>query len=194
MMKGQEQSPNQLAQPIGSTSVGRPIYAFPRNGTETVLDLLGFSLVLTGFSVLIWYWRDLPDRVAIHFNFRGEPDGWGSKYFLIALPVITLIIYATLGALRRIPHRFNYPFRITEANALRAYQQARLAITLLRIEIAAFLTVLTVFTVLSGLGRMSKLPAWPMFLGMAVILLTAIGMALRSYVSGRTDGAERTTR
>jgi serine/threonine-protein kinase len=36
-----------------------------------------------------WYWNQLPDRVATHFNFSGTPDDWMSK------PAATSLLLAT---------------------------------------------------------------------------------------------------
>jgi len=40
-------------------------------------------------------WDDLPNKIPIHWNYKGEIDGWGSKYstfFLSAFPIFTYLM------------------------------------------------------------------------------------------------------
>lgn len=65
----------------------------------------------------VWYWGQLPDRVATHFNLQGVPDDWMSKtnativmsafqvgmpFFLIA---VTLLASRLPASMVNIPHR-----------------------------------------------------------------------------------------
>ncbi|RYJ40672.1 putative integral membrane protein [Flavobacterium anhuiense] len=58
------------------------------------LPLIG--IVLIPFVYLATIWKSLPEIVPIHWNSRGEIDGWGNKLTLIAilfmLPVLTYIV------------------------------------------------------------------------------------------------------
>jgi uncharacterized membrane protein len=58
------------------------------------LPILGF--VLLPFIYLGYLWNSLPQKVPIHWNYKGEIDGWGSKYALIGvlflLPVFTYVL------------------------------------------------------------------------------------------------------
>lgn len=50
-------------------------------------------LVLIPFVYLACIWNSLPAKVPIHWNYKGEIDGWGNKFSLIGvlfmLPVLT---------------------------------------------------------------------------------------------------------
>ncbi len=58
------------------------------------LPIIGF--VLLPFIYLAYLWNSLPEKVPIHWNFKGEIDGWGTKYALIGvlflLPVFTYVL------------------------------------------------------------------------------------------------------
>lgn len=44
--------------------------------------LLGFSLVALSVAAVAqnaWYWTQLPNRVAMHFDLQGRPDNWMDK-------------------------------------------------------------------------------------------------------------------
>lgn len=45
------------------------------------LPILG--IVLTPFVYLAIIWDGLPQRVPIHWNYKGEIDNWGDKFSLI---------------------------------------------------------------------------------------------------------------
>jgi uncharacterized membrane protein len=55
---------------------------------KTRLSWLEVVLLATPFVALAIYWNDLPTRVPMHWNFRGQVDGWSAKtpgIFLIPL-------------------------------------------------------------------------------------------------------------
>lgn len=52
---------------------------------------LGLVLWLVVFTAQITYFHpQLPERVATHFNVRGEPDGWSGKGTFLAIYLATL--------------------------------------------------------------------------------------------------------
>lgn len=58
------------------------------------LPIIGF--VLIPFIYLGYLWNSLPEKVPIHWNYKGEIDDWGTKYsligFLFLLPVLTYFL------------------------------------------------------------------------------------------------------
>ncbi|MBJ2127122.1 SdpI family protein [Flavobacterium sp. IB48] len=63
------------------------------------LPLIG--IVLIPFIYLGTVWNSLPEIVPIHWNSKGEIDGWGNKFTLIGmlfiLPVFTYIIMSVIS-------------------------------------------------------------------------------------------------
>ncbi|MCI4443178.1 MAG: SdpI family protein [Lentimicrobium sp.] len=58
------------------------------------LPIVGF--VLIPFIYLAYLWNSLPEKVPIHWNYKGEIDDWGTKYSLVGLvfllPVLTYVL------------------------------------------------------------------------------------------------------
>jgi len=53
------------------------------------------ALVIAPFVVLAGFWNQVPERVPIHWNIRGEIDGWASKSFgLLITPLIGFLAVA----------------------------------------------------------------------------------------------------
>jgi len=42
-------------------------------------------------------WDSLPDRVAVHFGLKMQPNGWSSKRTLVALVVVAVVGHAALA-------------------------------------------------------------------------------------------------
>ena len=59
---------------------------------KTKLSWLETVLLAAPFVVLAIYWNDLPARVPMHWNFRGQIDGWATK-----TPGIFIIPLTALG-------------------------------------------------------------------------------------------------
>ena len=58
------------------------------------------SLIITSLCILLpvitgaALWGRLPDQIATHFNWHGEPDGWSSKIFAVfGLPAFLLAVH-----------------------------------------------------------------------------------------------------
>jgi hypothetical protein len=106
-----------------------------RKTLETIgIAALAFMFWIT-YSAL--YGADrLPDRIATHFNLRGQADGWGSPTILLLLPIIALASYAGLTIVARFPAVFNYPVRVTEENRGRLQAVALKMIAWIKVELA----------------------------------------------------------
>lgn len=113
----------------------RPVLDLPRSPSERAAEILAVLGILFSAFVLLQAWSDLPDRVPRHFGVSGEPDAWGSKWWLVG-PLITMwFLYGLLTIINRYPHIFNYPVRITEENAARQYRLARSLLSWLKAEL-----------------------------------------------------------
>jgi len=49
-----------------------------------------FVLVLAAFAASAWFYPNLPERVPMHWNIRGEVDGWGSRASAWIMPCVML--------------------------------------------------------------------------------------------------------
>jgi hypothetical protein len=114
-------------------------------------------IVLWIFQIIIFI--QSPNIVPIHFNNEGLPDGYGSKYINLFLPLIATFIYFLLTMLAKYPHLHNYMVQINSKNALEQYTNSvnlirhiKLSVLILFIiiEICIFLTIKGV---VKGIGK-----------------------------------------
>ena len=67
------------------------------------LAWLEAALVMAPFIALVVFWNQIPERVPIHWNIRGEIDGWSTKTTgMLLLPLVavgTIILCRVLSSL-----------------------------------------------------------------------------------------------
>ena len=56
-------------------------------------EILLWVLLILPYAYLLRIWSDLPDRVAIHFNIKGQANDWSNKTTLLFVPLIGLVVY-----------------------------------------------------------------------------------------------------
>ena len=104
---------------------------------KSKLTWLEIVLLAAPFIVLAIYWNDLPARVPVHWNIRGQIDGWGGKLPGLLLPLCMLFVVALL----RVLPRFDPRLRCT------ADDESRMATVLPIIRIAFIALFNTIFAV-----------------------------------------------
>jgi len=153
----------------------RPRIKLKLSSHDYVVEFLGISFLLILIAIPIFYYNQLPERVPIHFNAAGNPDGFSGKPSLFILPATGLFMYILLTALTAFPHIYNFPVTITPENAEVQY---RLATRLLRVlktvilmlfSFISWMSVRTATGTASGLGKMF-LPVF-LFLTFGVIII-----------------------
>jgi hypothetical protein len=159
-----------------SEDPARPRVPLRFGGFDYALEATG-ALLLALFLIVAAGWRELPERVPIHFGFDGNADAWGNRSSSLLLPLIAVVLYGLLTVLSRFPHSFNYPVPITPENAETQYRLAiRLLLVLKNALIGVFFAIyIGVWTTAAGVQR--GLSLW--FLPVALFcLLCPIGAYL----------------
>ena len=95
-------------------------------------------LIALGFIIGIYFYPSLPNKVPIHWNARGEINGYGSRVFgAFGIPLINLVIYVMMVALPEIdPKRKNY----SNFASTYAFMKYLLVIFFLGMELISLLT------------------------------------------------------
>lgn len=91
--------------------------------TDKKLILIGWGVVTLNFIVVLMFYFDLPETIPVHFNLKGEINGFGSKSILWIIPAISAALYliTSILALKLKPYYMNYPVKVTEKNAKELY-------------------------------------------------------------------------
>jgi uncharacterized membrane protein len=137
---------------------------------KTKLSWLENALLITPFLVLATLWTRLPDRVPIHWNLRGEIDGWASKSFgLLILPLTSLVI----NILFRWLPRFDPKLR----GKLVKEDRMTTVLQILRLAVAGFFGAVFYATIMAALGR-------PLAMGRIVTASTLLLLAIMGNYLG----------
>jgi hypothetical protein len=108
-------------------------------------------------------------------------DEYGTRASILFLPVIALSIYAMMTLINLIPHMFNYPGKITPANALRQYTLATRLVRYLKTLLALLFFYISYSTTQVAINEASGLGLWflPVFLSFLFIpIIVYMVMAL----------------
>lgn len=108
------------------------------------MSALGALLLLGAALFVALRWQALPAEIPSHFNFSGEPTGWGDKGALLGLLVTGWVLYIVLVVVSFFPQTWNLPgrpaFRVTSFGAAgrspRALQASADLLALMRVELA----------------------------------------------------------
>lgn len=141
---------------------------------DVALEVLALAGAVFLLVVPAFYYSRLPDRIPVHFNASGVADGWGSKSALFLTPLTALVMYVSLTVLSRFPHKFNYLWEITEANARRQYAIARQMLSAIKVLGMAIFSNITWGTIGTAMGTRQGLGAWFLLVTMPLLFGTII--------------------
>ena len=77
-----------------------------------VLKILSLCTVIFSFAVLLLNWSQMPTQVPMHYNAAGEIDRFGSKWELLMVPIMEIVIYLLLQLSINHPNFWNIPFEV----------------------------------------------------------------------------------
>ena len=78
-------------------------------------------LVAAAFAATAWFYPTLPARVPMHWDFRGEVDGWGSRASAWLMPCVML---GMLGLFAMLPALSPRPFDVGRSRSVYLFVMA----------------------------------------------------------------------
>lgn len=135
----------------------RPKIEIKKEPFDKKMEWLAISALIATFVVPAIYYNSLPDTIPIHFNSKGEADGFGPKYYVWILPLISLCLFGALSYVTKIPHKFNYLQEVTMDNAEKQYRGGVKMMVVLNAWCCCLLCFLTYSVVQNALGNQDGL-------------------------------------
>lgn len=105
---------------------------------QRVLGILSPAVLLVSIVFILIRFPHLPEQIPIHFNAKGEIDGYGGRFSLLLMPLIGLVMDASLVLVGRFPKSWNTGVRVTLYNRVRVYRLVRDLLAELRFTTALF--------------------------------------------------------
>ena len=147
----------------------RPKIKIELDAYDWVLEGIGFLCVLLMIGLPLYYFKDLPEIIPMHFNASGNPDDFSSKNTLLVIPLIGSLLYVGLLILSRYPHIFNYPREITEENVMRQYRMATRLVRILNTVLAGSILFVTHGIIQTSLEKKAGLGS--LFIPLVLVLV-----------------------
>lgn len=146
---------------------------------DYLLELAGLIALSAMLFVSAYHYRDLPEQIPTHFNASGQVDAWGQRESIWLLPGIAAIMYLLLTLLNRFPHLFNFPVKVTEANAERLYTIGTRAVRLLKIALILMMLYLNWKTISIALANQTGFSMFAIIVFLLAVTGLIAGMSLQ---------------
>lgn len=152
-----------------------------------VLEGIAIASLIAQAILILAAWNTLPEVIPVHFDWTGNPDGFGNKSDLLLLLGLSIATYVGLTWLGRYPEKFNYPWTITEANADHQYHLAAGFLRVMKTQIVMIFAFLAWRTVAISANEASGLGKF-----IVPVLLAATGTTFVTYIllASRSAGDE----
>lgn len=153
----------------------QPEINLPKSAAERWLDMAAWVAVILNFALAFNAYSTLSETIPVHFNYKGDADGFGSRSMIFLLPIVSFLLVSGMIYVSRFPHNFNYLRKITPENAPAEYRRARLLLRVLNALISLMFMLLTWNTILVAKGEAEGLGVWTWvflagIMGVAIVL------------------------
>ena len=88
---------------------------------QKVLEAITAIFVLCQIVYVSVRYSKIGDKIPTHFDFAGNPDGWGSKSTVFVLLGATIFLYVLLTVCMFFPKMCNIPVKVTDENRARIF-------------------------------------------------------------------------
>ncbi|MFZ4475921.1 MAG: DUF1648 domain-containing protein [Saprospiraceae bacterium] len=149
----------------------RPIIKLELSTSDKILEFAGWLTILLVWVLTFANYKILPDQIPTHFNAAGVADGYGAKWMIFTLPLVSTVVFVGLTILNKYPHIFNYLTTITESNAQREYTNATKLIRGLKFAIAFVFGLIAYQTIQHATRQTQELGVWffPLVVGLVFV-------------------------
>ncbi len=161
-----------------------------------MVRMLLVLVLLADWGAALWWWSALPERVPIHFDLNGVPNGWAERslWWWFLLPALGTGLCLGFGVLLprwiralaksnsrwlNVPHKERLA-ALPEAARVRAVAASTGWLEGLAVLVAVLFGWIVNGSALVAVGTWSRLPSWPSFLLVGAVVASGAGMAFAS--------------
>jgi len=150
----------------------RPVVNLPDSRIEKIYDTISLVCVIIMILGSIAVIGFLPDRIPIHWNLKGEVDGYGGKLTMLILPLLSVLFFFMFSWIYKIPHKYNYLRKLTPENYEEQYLNGRKLLRIVHLISQITFVCLFGFMIKGALSGSQNIPSW----FIALILVATIGI------------------
>lgn len=143
------------------------------NLVEIIINVLCIIITLGMLLYIAISWRNLPEQIPLHFNYRGEVTNWGGKGSVLILPLTGLFLMIIMTVAERFPRLWNMGIKVTKQNINRIYPIMKSMLISTKFIILAWFLILTIYQV-----NALAMPIWLMIAPVALLFVVMIGYTI----------------
>ncbi len=151
------------------STVSRPSPQPSYQPIDYLAELLAIVALVSQGVYSFFIYPTLPEIIPIHFGIDGKANNFGGREWIFFPFVVALALYILLTVISRFPQAFNYPWRVTDANAPRLHYVGRRMILWLKTEMVLLFAYIT-----WAIVRYTTVAPGPFDLGFVVVALVVI--------------------
>lgn len=145
---------------------------------DLAAELLATTGLLAAWVLVARAWPDLPAEIPTHFDYAGRPDAWGDGAWILVPPIVSLAFWFGLTLVQRIPHHYNFPWKIAPENAATQYRLMRSMVIWLKAQLTWTFAYLVWASIRTAHGEGTGLNA-----AFLPIFLVAITLTLGVFIT-----------
>lgn len=159
----------------------RPRIKSELTGFDKIIEISGWIFLGFIWVLVIYNYSSLSDSIPIHYNIKGEVDGYSSKSSIFLLPILGTLIFVGLTILNKYPHVFNYPVQITAKNAENQYVSATRLIRYMKLAVLLIFHLIILNTLQIDGDSNYNLSFWILPSALVMIFIPLIFYVIKSF-------------
>ena len=158
--------------------MANPKLNIEKEGIDHFYNGLSWIGLIAMIALPLYYYNQLPEKVPIHFNPKGDVDGWGASSTIWIISGVGVLLFLFLNFIEKIPHQFNYPVKITAENAQAQYRIGLQLMRFMKAMVMLCFAYISYSIIRSALSDDPGLSSWflPVFL---LVFFGGMGYYLR---------------
>jgi uncharacterized membrane protein len=141
---------------------------------DRIAAILAIVILLAGTAFVLINWSKMPEQIPSHYDFKGQPDGYGGKGTLIFLMAAGWVLVPMMMVLSKFPQFYNTGVERTPANEAVINRITRDLISFMELAISILFTYMMVVPVIGA-----NMGAWFMPVFLALIFGSIIVTVVR---------------
>ena len=147
------------------------------------LKQTGFVLLVLAAAYYFFHFPELPDRVPIHFDGQGNPNGYGSKLAGAGLfLIIGAVMFLFHSIRKKDPMTLNYPVQVTEKNVKKLHELSMELMSVMILWMGVFCVYyswMVIYAVSNPLPFYDNYVFWGLLVSLFILLLIYIFKMLK---------------
>lgn len=127
---------------------------------DKITEVAGYIALGLLWAIAIYIYNNTPDVVPVHFNLKGEADGYGDRKTVFFPAILCTFFMLIFTELNKRPEMMNLPVEITPQNAKRQYTLATRMMRWLKIILIVIFILIELYSYKSITADVSQYMAW----------------------------------